>query len=79
MWIDKYTWGSYKMDDFLGDIEQILEDLHEFYKLLHAYVREKLKKHEDYGDHFEDDGLIPAHILGRTRAISIFLYIYHIH
>lgn len=50
--------------DFEAQLEEQLKTIQPFYKLLHAYVRKKLR--ERYGaDRILEDGPIPAHILGK--------------
>jgi len=58
-WVD-----DYESDTFKDDIEELWQTLKPFYNQIHAYVRAKLRN--VYPDQFTDDGLIPAHLLGRT-------------
>lgn len=54
---------NYEVDDFEQQLEEQLQKIQPLYKLLHAYVRRKLRA--VYGpERILEDGPIPAHILG---------------
>lgn len=58
---------SYESDSFKSDIDELWSNLSPLYQEIHAYVRTKLR--QTYGDSvIGDDGLIPAHLLGKTNT-----------
>lgn len=56
---------DYESADFKEDVEQLWQTLKPLYEKIHAYVRAKLR--DVYGDQLSDDGLIPAHLLGKSE------------
>lgn len=70
MWVDGYAEPTlnYTADDFKDEIRSLWDNVSEFYKNLHAYVRYKLV--EEYGDEVVDSKFIPAHLLGNMWAQS---------
>lgn len=60
---------EYEQDTFKDDVEDLWKTLKPLYQEMHAYVRAKLA--DFYPDQFlEDDGLIPAHLLGNMWSQS---------
>lgn len=60
-----YDLHAYESETFKNDVEHLYQTLKPFYNQIHAYVRSKLRKL--YPDQFTvDDGLIPAHLLGKN-------------
>ncbi|XP_074594632.1 angiotensin-converting enzyme-like [Brevipalpus obovatus] len=58
---------AYESETFVEDIENLWKQLKPMYRLLHAYVRQRLRQH--YGeDLIKERGPIPAHILGNMWA-----------
>ena len=56
---------NYESDSFKDDIDELWFAMIPLYEEIHAYVRAKLR--EVYGASvLGDDGLIPAHLLGKT-------------
>ena len=66
MWISKYTSDNYTTESFTTEIEELWNTMEGFYEKLHCYVRHKLKKQDEFEKRFEDDDLIPAHIVGNS-------------
>jgi len=59
-----YWLHIYEREAFKDDIESLWQQMKPFYAQIHAYVRSKLRS--SYGaEHFGEDGLIPAHLLGK--------------
>ena len=68
MWLNPYEEEFYASSLFRMDIDRIWNEIKPFYQELHAYVKAKLIKR--YNDTvIGDDGLIPAHILGREITL----------
>ena len=64
MWLQ-----SYESDSFKEEIDELWIAMTPLYEEIHAYVRAKLR--EVYGASvLGDDGLIPAHLLGKITYIS---------
>lgn len=57
---------SWETTDLKEEVEQLMGELSELYKKIHAYVRFHLEKM--YPDAMPDDGTIPAHLLGNMWA-----------
>lgn len=55
---------EYELDSFKDDVEELWQNLKPFYEQMHAYVRAKLST--IYSEQIGEDGLIPAHLLGRS-------------
>uniref|UniRef100_H2Z6E1 Angiotensin-converting enzyme n=1 Tax=Ciona savignyi TaxID=51511 RepID=H2Z6E1_CIOSA len=66
---------NYQVSNLRGKVEKLWAQLRPFYLQLHSYVRYKLK--QEYGDHVNLTGPIPAHLLGEIWAMS-WLNIYNI-
>lgn len=65
MWLQ-----SYESDSFKRDVEDLWATITPFYEEIHAYVRAKLR--QVYGASIiADDGLIPAHLLGKIGVFFI--------
>ena len=71
MWLEPYAEEelNYTSVDFQNEIKDIWGQLEDSYKLLHGFVRSKLMENEDYEQHFNEDLLIPANILGTSSAM----------
>jgi hypothetical protein len=61
--------NEFETETFVEDMQQLWKEVEPLYLELHTFVRRKLK--ELYKDKMADDDLIPAHILGSCKPISI--------
>lgn len=59
-----YWLSKYETDTIKEDLEELYETLKPLYVKIHTYARAKLR--EVYGGVLTDDGLIPAHLLGKS-------------
>uniref|UniRef100_F6Z092 Angiotensin-converting enzyme n=2 Tax=Ciona intestinalis TaxID=7719 RepID=F6Z092_CIOIN len=66
---------NYELTDLQQVVNKLWDELRPFYLQLHSYVRYKL--HQEYGNHVNLTGPIPANILGEIWAMS-WLNIYDI-
>lgn len=58
--------AGFETDYFYEDMMDLWDQVFPLYEQLHTFVRRRLRSH--YGDRMgEDDGLIPAHLLGTPR------------
>ncbi|RWS11049.1 angiotensin-converting enzyme-like protein [Dinothrombium tinctorium] len=62
----EYWLFNYESSDIKEQVNNIWQEIEEFYKDLHAFVRMKLRV--IYGDKMPKDGTIPAHLLGDMWA-----------
>lgn len=61
-----------EVPDLTAVLEELLDDITPFHKLLHAFVRHRLRQY--YGpDLVSEDGPIPAHLLGKQPIILIMI------
>lgn len=61
----EYSRSSFEMDDFPDQLDKIYSKIEPLYKLLHSYVRYKLR---DIYNLSENEGVLPAHVLGDLWA-----------
>ena len=66
---------KYESETFKEDVLQLWLSMKPLYEQVHAYVRAKLRN--VYKEQFEysDDGLIPAHLLGKA-LLHICMYVF---
>ena len=75
MWLQPYSTIDYEIKEFKDDIASMWDNLKDLYEKLHAYVRFRLNKLEEYsrlvGTTKKDH--LPAHILGILNDLIKFL------
>lgn len=59
---------GYESENFIEDLDNLWMQVKPLYDELHRYTRKKLK--ERYGNEIDvSDGLIPAHVLGKSQLV----------